>query len=674
MRVLGCLIFAATAFAATVPFDSSAYTAAAVRMSYTVDEVTVLWPDEGGRTWSARFSLDPSKPLIAGVSQGATTVLNQANPIYRAGTGRRRGGWDQFFDFPESAPEGTRRFQGEFKLTRASATSDGNRLVLTFEGLRLGIFSGSIQYIFYPGGSLVQQRALVSTSEPDTAFYYEAGLRMDSPKDRRPGGNMDTNVSFYDTTGAIRTVASSGPERIPERVRYRSIASAPAAGAVAVFPPPHRFFFPRDFTTNLGYVWHSTWRGNVSIGIRQLPDDNWQYYPWFNSPPGTQQELDMFLLLSTGSAVDALGSVKGYTHGDTFPALPGYKTFAPHWHFAYTVQAMAKDPSWVPDFRTVLRDMGINIAMIMDFHGDGHPLDTGPVRLEELKAYFQHCREQSGKDFLLVPSEEIHQYFGGHWGVVFPKPVYWFMKREADQPFRSTEPGFGTVYRVGNAEDMLKLVHDENGFVYQAHPRTKGSTGFPDEIRESAQLRDAAYFGVGWKSMNVDLSSPRLGDRVFRTLDDLNNWGLHKRMMGEVDVFQIDSTHELYGHMNANYVRMDSVPVYDDYWKALEAIRRGDSFISTGEVLLRSGGLGVAGDRLTLRASVEHTFPLRRVEIVWGDGERVHTEGVALSATSQFATDLISVAASAKGWKWARFAVWDIAGNGAFVNPTWRDR
>ena len=296
------------------------------------------------------------------------------------------------------------------------------------------------------------------------------------------------------------------------------------------------------------------------------------------------------------------------------------------------------------------------------------------MRLEELKAYFQHCREQSGDDFLLIPSEEIHQYFGGHWGVVFPKPVYWFMKREANQPFRSTEAGLGTVYRVGSAEDMLKLVHDENGFVYQAHPRTKGSTGFPDEIRESTQLRDAAYFGVGWKSMNVDLSSPRLGDRVFRTLDDLNNWGLHKRMMGEVDVFQIDSTHELYGHMNANYVRLDSIPSYDDYWKALQAIERGDFFISTGEILLRSGGIQAAGDGLTLRASVEHTFPLRMAEIVWGDGERVHTEAVALNGTSQLATDNISASAAAKGWKWARFAVWDIAGNGAFVNPIWRNK
>ena len=56
---------------------------------------------------------------------------------------------------------------------------------------------------------------------------------------------------------------------------------------------------------------------------------------------------------------------------------------------------MAKDGPSAPPFRTVLHDIGIDIAMIMDFHGDGHPLDTSPVRLEELKAYFKFCREHS---------------------------------------------------------------------------------------------------------------------------------------------------------------------------------------------------------------------------------------------------------------------------------------
>ena len=70
-----------------------------------------------------------------------------------------------------------------------------------------------------------------------------------------------------------------------------------------------------------------------------------------------------------------LDDVLRYTHSDRFVALPGYKTFAPHWHYAYTVQAMEKGVDWVPPFKPVLKAMGVDAAIIMDFHGDGHPRD-----------------------------------------------------------------------------------------------------------------------------------------------------------------------------------------------------------------------------------------------------------------------------------------------------------
>src|SRR5260370_36170814 len=102
---------------------------------------------------------------------------------------------------------------------------------------------------------------------------------------------METRVSFYDAAGAVKTVLSDGPDKHPERVRYRTIAAPTGAGSLAVFPAPHRFFFARDFTTNLGYVWHDTWHGVVSLGIRQLPDDDWGFYPWFNAPTATEQRM-----------------------------------------------------------------------------------------------------------------------------------------------------------------------------------------------------------------------------------------------------------------------------------------------------------------------------------------------------------------------------------------------
>ena len=107
---------------------------------------------------------------------------------------------------------------------------------------------------------------------------------------------------------------------------------------------------------------------------------------------------------------------------------------------------------------------------------------------------------------------------------------------------------------------MLDLVRREGGYMYQTHPRTKGSTGFPDKILSTDYFRDASYLGVGWKALPSDLSSPRLGDRAFDLIDELNNQGLHKRLLGEVDVFQFDHTHELYAHMNINYIKLDRLP------------------------------------------------------------------------------------------------------------------
>lgn len=660
--------------ASPVPFDVTPSSSQAIQVEKRTESVLVRWQDEQKAPWTAEFSLDPAKPLLTAIAVNGKPVVERAQPVYRVSTGKRRGGFDEFFDFPPSHPEGTRSFLGNFSLTAAHAKYEGDRLDMCFDGLKLGIFQGNIHYIFYPGSKLVQQRAIVSTNEPDTAFYYSAGIRMTVDADRRAGGRMETKVHYFDTAGKLQeVVAPHASEWNPVAVRYRTLSAATGAGSIAVFPPPHRYFMARDYTSNMGYLWYSSWRGNVSLGIRQLPDDDSPYYPWMNAPPGTQQELDLFLLLDNHSPTETLNSVLAYTHQDRFVPLPGCKTFAPHWHLAYTVQAMEKGNQWVPPFEPVMKDMGVNIAMIMDFHGDGHPNDTGETRLKELKAYFDACRARSGSNFLLVPSEEANVYLGGHWGIVFPKPVYWFMKRGPNDPFRSTDPKYGTVYHVGSDKDAIALLRAENGYMYQTHPRTKGSLGFPDKIKDSEQLNSAFHWGTGWKAMNSDLSLPRLGERGFRTVDDLNNWGLHKRLIGEVDVFQLDSTHELYGHMNINYLRLPSLPSFDHWGDALSAVAKGDYFTTTGEVLLPQATITAQGDTVSAKATVSWTFPLRIAEMVWGDGKETHRKVISLGETQQFSQKDFTWTVNAPNWKWVRLAVWDIAGNGAFTTPTWKN-
>ena len=77
---------------------------------------------------------------------------------------------------------------------------------------------------------------------------------------------------------------------------------------------------------------------------------------------------------------------------------------------------------WTPPFKPVLKAMGVDASMIMDFHGDGHPHDLTDLRLDELHAYFAALRAQSDPDFLLIPAEEANVHLGGHWALGFQSP------------------------------------------------------------------------------------------------------------------------------------------------------------------------------------------------------------------------------------------------------------
>src|SRR5437879_3864668 len=285
-------------WAASVPVDISGLRSGPITVTSSADSLIVGWPDEASRMWRAEFSLDPERPLIASIGLEGRPVVERARPLYWTDTGIRRGGWDQFFDFPPSHPQGTRRFMGSFQLREAKAHTIGARVEIDFDGLAMGVFHGGLAYTFYPGTRLIKQEAVASTSEPDVAYFYDAGLRVAAGRDRHAGGNMTTEVSYYDTAGKVLTELSHGSERIPVAVRSRTLALRTPLGSLAVFPPPHQYFFARDFTSNMGYLWHTAFRGAVSIGVRQLDDDNSPYYPWMNAPPGTVQRMPVFFLIS----------------------------------------------------------------------------------------------------------------------------------------------------------------------------------------------------------------------------------------------------------------------------------------------------------------------------------------------------------------------------------------
>jgi hypothetical protein len=674
LLVLATSLCSSRVYGAPITADLSGVKPGPVAVTATEGELTVAWRDGSEHEWKAVFALESKQPLITSISSDGKMIVDRAVPYYRLSTGVRTGGWDAFFDFPPMRPQGTQTFVQSFHPTAVKATTVGDRVEVSFDGVEMGSFKGSMRYDFYPHSSLIQQVALLTTNDKDVAYTYDAGLMMTSEADRRPGLNMGSNIVYYDADGRLQSITSPyGSERHTLRVHYRAVAAKMGEGSIVAFPAPHRYLFARDYTTNMGYAWYSAWRGKVGLGIQQWPDDNTLIYPWMNAPPGTKQEMGIFFLLGAGTPQATLNRVLAYTHKDVYPHMDGYITFAPHWHFAYTEQAVANGPKWTPPFKTALEKIGVDAAMIMDFHIDGHPQDLTGLRLREINQYYDACRNMSDSKFLLIPAEEADVYLGGHWSLTFPKPVYWMMDRRPGELFATPDAKYGTVYRVHDVQDMWRLVKEEHGYVYQTHPRTKGSTGYPDKIKDTFYFRDPLYFGAGWKAMPSDLSLPGLGERGFKTMDDVNNLGLHKVTMGEVDAFQLSPDDELYGHMNVNYVRISKLPDFDRYMSVVEAAAHGEDFVSTGEVLLKRSAITGKGDDVHVAVDTASTFPLRVAEVVWGDGTNTHRERFDLDKTHEFEDGSFAWDVKAPSWKWARIAVWDVAGDGAFTNPTWRE-
>ena len=83
----------------------------------------------------------------------------------------------------------------------------------------------------------------------------------------------------------------------------------------------------------------------------------------------------------------------------------------------------------------------------------------------------------------------------------------------------------GVPHRTGSPTDLLRVLEAENGYWFHAHPRTKGSTGYPDAEIDTPWIGSDHYLGVAFKpGMGVDLSAERLCDyRCFGSIDTLNN-------------------------------------------------------------------------------------------------------------------------------------------------------
>jgi len=681
--ILFCICYANNILAQTTIINSQKFDKkAGASLTYNNKILKIKWPAGNNDYGQVELDMEKGKPLFSrillGKEKSAKIISSDLDPSFLLTIGKRdlisQNGWNIFFDKVPEKPFTTY----EVKLEKSSAAVEtvGSRTVVKIASLKADRFSGDLEITFYNGSPLFNVAAVMATDIDSSAIVYDAGLVSRSTAWER--------ISWIDTDDSLQTtpmIATDTAKNIA--VKYRSIAAKGKQGTLALFPAPHQYFYPLDEAFNLKFTWHgNNYRKMVDgygIGIRQDLQGDKRFVPWFNAPPGTSQRLNFFCLLSTEEEHNAFTAVKKFTHNDAYVSLPGYKTMSSHFHneFIMNVVLANKPIPEIPDFVKVFKKTGIDIVHLAEFHYTAHPTGPDEQRLKELHALHEQCERLSDDQLLLLPGEEPNEFFGGHWLSFFPKPVYWIMSRGEGVPFTENHPSYGKIYHIGDKKDMLKLLEEEQGLAWTAHARTKGSVKHPDAYKNEDFFLSDHFMGAAWKPMPADLSEPRLGKRVLDLMDDMNNWGLKKKVISEADLFTITPENEMYAHLNVNYLMLDSLPKFTDGWKpVLNSMQKGRFFTSTGEVLMPA--LTINGKRsgetlqldnsgyAAVKLELSWTFPMHFVEVISGDGNSVYRERIDLTKTQAFGSQLLEFKANLRDRKWVRIEAWDIAANGAF--------
>ena len=698
------------------------------------DGLTLTWDGERDRDLRMRLGIDAGTPTIRELAvrrKGAAWVTLAANaqPEFRVVSGLRRMSnqqmqplaglnvpitraildehkWDAFWDapldlnpqtgrggnpppaagiagqpgLPRQAEEITRAI-ASYRADRCEVKTDGARIEIAFPGLQLGPFAGRLQFTIYRGTGLVRMEAIAKTDLPSVAYKYDAGLAklLIDPASRLAWRDTSNTWQSYRFGGAANQ--REMPLKASNRVL---IAERGASGSLAVFPPPHTFFWAREIATNLGYVWYrQDAAGTFAFGVRQAErEETPQYdanFALYSARPGTWQQMPVYLYASADHAPATLDPVLALTHGDRYAPLPGYQVMNHHYHMDLGQRLLAAGSldAEIPDLQA-LKALGITIVSQIDSVVEGG--GRGTARTDPMavtKASVDGALRHSDADFVVMPNQEYYgSPLGGHTDLLFSHPVYWTPGRAAAQPLVETDAAYGRVYRIGGADDLMEMARREDVLISMPHPRTKGSTGFPDAVKDSAAFTDPHYQGVGFRwGMGLDLSERRLCERrCLALLDDMSNWtadrpGPPKYILSISEVRYQAPGDDIYASAPVSYLKLDRLPSPRDVSPVVKALMRGDYFVTSGEVLIPSYAVRGSGAQRTIDADVEWTFPLDFVEVVWSDGVRTGSQIVPATDQPPMGRRRFSIPFDAAGKKWVRFAAWDSAGNGALVQP-----
>jgi hypothetical protein len=241
--------------------------------------LTIRWDGESQQECLARFRIVDGVPTITELAvrkkSGKWVILGRSlAPEFGVTTGVRRTGdglpesnrWDVFWDAPLNHPEEVRRSTAFYEADKTEVRTEGARLEVSLPGLSMGIFSGGLRFTVYRGTNLLRVEAVAKTDEPSVAYIYHGGLKGFSPESLP---SIYTNEAVGERR-SVRVSAGKAGQMNVHRARNRLMLAGGTVGCIAVFPPPHQFFFARELEVNLGYVWHRRDDDHgFSMGIRQ---------------------------------------------------------------------------------------------------------------------------------------------------------------------------------------------------------------------------------------------------------------------------------------------------------------------------------------------------------------------------------------------------------------------
>jgi hypothetical protein len=215
------LVMVSAALGQGLKCDTSQYKASTgLTAAIDQDALVVTWAGQAGSEVRARYAIQNGQPVVRELAvrkQGGqwATLGQNLTPEYHVVSGLRRmssdhvgafpaagipltpevvakNRWYAFHDAPLEVPGRTDRPQmpppprspdeirhadSTFQTSGCTVKTDGARLEVTFPGLSMGIFSGSLQFTVYRGTNLIRMDAVAKTEEPFVAYKYDAGLK-----------------------------------------------------------------------------------------------------------------------------------------------------------------------------------------------------------------------------------------------------------------------------------------------------------------------------------------------------------------------------------------------------------------------------------------------------------------------------------------------------------------